>query len=191
LIACIAINYHVLSAVHQTHPGQHSTSLSTLVGLLVVAGIVLCVWAAGMSRIFTKAGRSGLLAFVPFVNYVVLFSISGHSPWGALGPRFGVWHWRMNRDLAASFDRGTLFAFGMALLPFLFMPIIGFSGDQYLRARDAGPVEINPGLQTSAPTYGGGAWGAPAAASAWSTASEQAIADAASGYRPPGADRPD
>jgi hypothetical protein len=56
-----------------------------------------------------------ILCFVPFLNLILLILL-------LLG-------------IAKKFDKGSLFVAGLAFLPFIFWPILGFGSAQYLGSR--------------------------------------------------------
>ncbi len=117
--------------------------------LLYVVPIVAGTW-----KIFQKAGEPGWAAIVPFYNIRVQLRIVGRSRWWMLAyaPSFlwaplivvgicvGV---MIGLDLAKSFGRSTAFGVGVGLLPFIFLPILGFGSDQYdgPRGTYAAPTE--------------------------------------------------
>jgi hypothetical protein len=109
---------------------------------IVCLAIVALVFA-GWWMIFTKAGEEGWKAIIPIYNFIVLMKIIGREWWWvvlALIPIVGLVIWIIvSLDLAKSFDRGTGFAIGLILLPFVFAPILGFGSDAY-KGPSAKPV---------------------------------------------------
>jgi uncharacterized membrane protein YhaH (DUF805 family) len=61
-----------------------------------------------MIRVAQRPGWWLLLLFIPFVNFIVLLVVTV--------------------DVAKAFGKGPLFALGLILLPFIFYPMIAFSG---------------------------------------------------------------
>jgi hypothetical protein len=116
--------------------------------LLVVAMLV------GMWKVFVKAGRPGWEAIVPFYNFYILITKVAIRPWwlflGILAvfiPFVGPFVMLavsilISIDVARNFNRGIGFAIGLALLPFVFYPILGFGQDKF----EPKPKEILPQL---------------------------------------------
>ena len=104
----------------------------------------LTVWAAvtvpgvllGWLWVFPKAGRPRWAALVPFYNvYVLVVGVARLSAlWYVL-----VWvpvvqiiaAILVNLEVARRFGRSEAFGLGLALLGFVFYPILGFSSSQY------------------------------------------------------------
>lgn len=104
----------------------------------------LMAWAAvtvpgvllGWLWVFPKAGRPAWAALVPFYNVYVL--VVGVARLGV------VWYILVfvpvvqviaailvNLEVARRFGKSEAFGLGLALLGFVFYPILGFSSDQY------------------------------------------------------------
>ena len=49
--------------------------------MIVIALVVAILQLAGMWKVFTKAGEKGWKCIIPIYNVVILFRISGLSPW--------------------------------------------------------------------------------------------------------------
>lgn len=104
----------------------------------------LTVWAAvtvpgvllGWLRVFPKAGRPAWAALLPFYNvYVLVVDVARLSAlWFVL-----VWvpviqivvAILVNVEVAKRFGKSEAFGLGLALLGFVFYPILGFGSDQY------------------------------------------------------------
>jgi hypothetical protein len=97
--------------------------------------VLVVLLIAGWWMIFTKAGEEGWKAIIPIYNVIVLLKIVGREWWWVLLmliPIVGFVVWIIVAlDLAKSFGRGTGFAIGLILLPFIFALILGFGGDTY------------------------------------------------------------
>ena len=109
---------------------------------LLVALAVVVATVAGQWRVFEKAGRAGWAVLVPFYNQYVTLKIGGNSGWWMLAlfvPLLNVLVlFKMFVDVARRFDRGIGYGLGLALLPFVFFPVLGF-GD-YAYRPEAGTV---------------------------------------------------
>lgn len=98
---------------------------------LGIAGVVI----AGMWKLFAKAGQPGWAAIVPIYNTYVMTQIVGRPIlWFILTfvPCVNLVAMVLIMiDLAKSFGKSTGYAIGMILLPFIFIPMLGFSDAQY------------------------------------------------------------
>lgn len=115
----------------------------------------LTVWAAvtvpgvllGWLGLFPKAGQPAWAALLPFYNvYVLVVDVAKLSTlWFIL-----VWvpvvqivvAILVNVEIAKRFGRSEAFGLGLALLGFVFYPVLGFGSDQYQEgtAEPVGPV---------------------------------------------------
>jgi hypothetical protein len=109
-----------------------------IVWLVVVVAVI-----AGMWKMFEKAGKPGWAAIVPIYNIIVLLEIVGRPLWWIvlfLIPCVSLVAWIIIAiDVAKAFGKDVGFGIGLALLGFIFIPILGF-GD----ARYVGPVAGSP-----------------------------------------------
>ncbi len=114
-------------------------SCGFMFGLLCVLLLVLICQA----MVFSKAGEPGWGAFVPIYNVVIMARIAGESEAKGLFCVFSgfipfvggfIQTWLMitfSIGIANNFGKGTLFGLGLAFLPFIFYPILAFSGGSY------------------------------------------------------------
>ena len=104
---------------------------------IYIAIYVLSV--AGLWMIFVKASEDGWKAIIPIWNTLIVLKIIGREWWWILLlliPVVDIVVWIIvSIDLAKSFRRGTGFGLGLAFLPIIFTPILGFGSDTY-----AGPA---------------------------------------------------
>jgi hypothetical protein len=110
-------------------------------GLLVAFGLLLfvipvvvgLVTAAGMWKVFAKAGQPGWAAIVPIYNVYILVTevadrdivwvlLSLFIPFAIVVPMI---------DVAEAFGKGTGYGLGLFLLGFVFFPLLGFGDAQY------------------------------------------------------------
>jgi hypothetical protein len=129
-----------------------SSSDSPVVNLIQLALCVLIV--AGQWKIFTKAGKPGWAALIPFYDLYVLLKVAGRPGWWLilfLIPLVNlVVLIIVSIDLAKSFGKSTAFGvLALALFPFVGYPMLGFGSATY-----------------NGPAAGGGASTAPAAPAA-------------------------
>ena len=107
--------------------------LSIIVSLLCLAIIVFVF--AGVWKTFTKAGQPGWAAIIPIFNLYVLIKTAGRPGWWLLLfiiPLVNiVMGFIVAIDVAKAFGKGTGFGIGLALLGFIFYPILGFGDATY------------------------------------------------------------
>ena len=105
-------------------------------------GVFMLVWlavvilmVAGMWKVFEKAGHPGWAAIVPFYNIYILTQIAGRDIlWFILLliPLVNiVASLLVSMDIARKFGQGAGYGIGLAFLPFIFYPMLGFGSAQY------------------------------------------------------------
>ena len=105
--------------------------------LYVLSGLTcMVVTIAGVWTSFSKAGRPGWAAIVPIYNYIVILDIAGKPWWWIflmIFVPFGVLIWGIMALIAfaENFGKGAGFGIGLALLPFVFSPLLGFGDAEY------------------------------------------------------------
>lgn len=117
----------------------------TILGIIFGIGItawIICIAIAILQiiatwKIFKKSGYEGWETLIPGHNEFVLFKMVGINPaWVLLEifftPSAIVFLFWKNIELAHSFAKSTAFGIGLALLPVIFYPILGFGKDQYV-----------------------------------------------------------
>lgn len=102
--------------------------------LFMLAFLVLIL--ASMWKIFEKAGRPGWEGIVPIYNiYIMITEIIGKPAWWIVLFFIPIVNFIasiiIGIDLAKSFGKGAGFGLGLALLGFIFYPILGFGDAQY------------------------------------------------------------
>lgn len=102
---------------------------------LVIELAILGLFIAGMWKIFAKAGQPGWMSLIPILNMYILVQISGREvlwfvlllvPCVNIVALVLVW-----MDVAKKFGQGPGFGLGLAFLPFIFAPILGFGSARY------------------------------------------------------------
>lgn len=100
------------------------------------AALLWLAGTAGLWRCFQKMGCQGWEAAIPVYRTWLLFHELYGDGWRMLRlllPFYNVYILlRTGIDLAFAFNRGVRFGLGLALLPFLFLPLLGFGGAIYL-----------------------------------------------------------
>src|SRR5476651_1733903 len=93
---------------------------------------VICV--AGIWKVFVKAGKPGWAAIIPIYNVIVLLEIAGKPIWWILLLLIPLVNLviaiLVSIEVAKKFGKGTGFGVGLALLGFIFYPILGFGDAQ-------------------------------------------------------------
>ncbi len=113
---------------------QNSNAAVELVVSVVYLAIAVLV-IAGFWKTFSKAGEPGWAAIIPIFNTYIMLKIAGRPWWWLILliipiVSFVVWI-VASVDIAKSFGKGTGFGIGLALLPFIFFPVLGFGDAQY------------------------------------------------------------
>jgi len=104
---------------------------------LIVYVALIAVVIAGMWAMFEKAGKPGWASIIPFYNTIVLLEIVGKPIWWfllMLVPFVNiVIAIIVMIDLSKAFGKDIGYAIGLILLPFVFIPILGFGDARYRR----------------------------------------------------------
>jgi hypothetical protein len=107
--------------------------------LALVVFIIASLW-----KVFTKAGQPGWAAIIPIYNAYVLLQIAGRPGWWLLLYFIPVVNFVIaiivSIDVAKAFGKGGGFGVGLALLSFIFYPILAFGDATYARPASAPPV---------------------------------------------------
>ncbi len=100
----------------------------------VAIGVIVTV---GLWKVYEKAGRPGWAAIVPFYNAYILVKIAGRPGWWLVLMFVPLVNMVIAiivaLDVAKAFGKGTGFGIGLALLSFIFYPILGFGDATYRR----------------------------------------------------------
>ncbi len=109
--------------------------MEIVLALVVGLGFLALMIASGW-KIFEKAGKEGWQCLVPFHNTIVTLDIIGKpGTWVFLLfiPYLGsfIMHIILSLGLASKFGKGTGFAVGLIIIPFVFLPLLAFSDAQY------------------------------------------------------------
>ena len=105
--------------------------------IVVVIELALAiVMIAGLWKTFEKAGQPGWGAIVPFYNAYLMCKIAGRPGWWLilfLIPCVNIIvAIIVALDIAKAFGKGSGFGIGLALLGFIFYPILGFGDARYI-----------------------------------------------------------
>lgn len=123
-----------LAAQEYEGGGEGIVAALGAVGSLFVLAVTLVV-IAGLWKVFTKAGEPGWAAIVPIYSAIVLAKVAGKEWWWGLLmllPCVGIIIFVIvSIGVAEKFGKGTGFGIGLALLPFVFYPMLGFGSAEY------------------------------------------------------------
>lgn len=96
---------------------------------------LVVVMLAGMWKVFVKAGKPGWAAIIPIYNIVVLLEIVGKPIWWVvlmLIPCVNIVVMILVCiELAKCFKKDPIYGVGLALLGFIFWPILGFGSAEF------------------------------------------------------------
>ncbi len=107
-------------------------SAGSLIPSLVIAALII----AGMWAAFSKAGKPGWAAIVPFYNMYVWLKVAGRPGWWFILLLIPVVNFVIgiivSIDFAKKFGKGGAFGFFMLfILGFIGYPLLGFGSAQY------------------------------------------------------------
>ena len=107
-----------------------NNNLVLLIDLVVGVLVIASLWV-----IYSKAGKPGWAAIIPFYNYYVLLQIVGRPGWWLILMFVPVVNVivaiLVYFDLAKSFGQGSGFGCAMIILPFIFFPVLAFGDYKY------------------------------------------------------------
>lgn len=124
-----------------------SAAVAALSAVIMVYAIIILAIAIiqiiAMWKLFNKAGEKGWKSIIPIYNMVILFKISGLSPWlilvylAAIIPFIGwvapiVMNAVLSYKLAKSFGKDGGWAVGLYFLPSIFYMILAFGKSVYV-----------------------------------------------------------
>ncbi|MBW3519776.1 DUF5684 domain-containing protein [Flavobacterium sp. NKUCC04_CG] len=116
-----------------------------MIGFIIYLAVIILIVAAQW-KIFAKAGKPGWAAIIPIYNIIVLLEIIGKPLWWiflflipGVNIIFMIWTYNL---LSKSFGKTEGFTVGIILLPFIFLPILGFGDAKYIGP--AGAEGTNP-----------------------------------------------
>jgi hypothetical protein len=108
-----------------------------IVGILImlVELAIAVLMIAGMWKVFVKAGEPGWAAIVPIYNIIIMLKIAGKPVWWVvlfLIPVVSlVIAILVAIGIAQRFGKSSGFGVGMAFLPFVFYPMLGFGDAKF------------------------------------------------------------
>jgi hypothetical protein len=101
----------------------------------LVSVVLAIVTAIGMWKVFEKAGQPGWGCLIPFYNVFLLLQMVNKPAWWLVlffVPLVNlVIAIILSVELASAFGKGGGFGVGLAFLPAIFYPLLGFGDAQY------------------------------------------------------------
>ena len=117
---------------------------------LIWVALMILVLAGGW-KMFTKAGKPGWAIIIPIYNLIVMLEIAGKPIWWVILffiPLVNiVVSVLMSIAIAENFGQGAGFGIGIWLLPFIFVPILGFGSAKYLAGDEPAAAPPTPERQ--------------------------------------------
>ena len=140
-------NYTTTYTSNTTDPAVAGAMLGFMMIMMVIYLAIFVIMAVSMWKLFTKAGKPGWAAIVPFYNIIVELEIIGRPLWWIallLIPfaNFVVAIWVMY-EFVRSYGKDTGYAVLTILFPIIMFPIMAFGKS----TRYVGPVAA------TVPTY--------------------------------------
>lgn len=104
--------------------------------VFVIELALVAATLAGMWGAFAKAGKPGWAALIPIYNLIVILELASRPLWWILLlliPCVNVLAILILMiDFAKAYGRGPAFGVGLALLGFIFWPLLGFGDAKYV-----------------------------------------------------------
>jgi hypothetical protein len=104
------------------------------IGLFIGLAILIVVFA-GMWKTFEKAGKPGWGCIIPIYNVILMLEIAGRPLWWFILLLIPIVDFVIGilvvLDIARNFGKSVGFGIGLAFLPFIFYPILGFGDARY------------------------------------------------------------
>ena len=116
--------------------GAAAATAAAVVGVVLLFELAIgVVVIAGMWATFAKAGKPGWAAIIPIYNIIVLLEVAKRPLWWIvlfIIPFVNIIAIIIaSLDVAKNFGKSGGFGVGLALLPFIFYPILGFGSARY------------------------------------------------------------
>jgi Family of unknown function (DUF5684) len=113
-----------------------SQMIMIVIYIVFIVGVIAGLWKA-----FEKAGKPGWAAIVPIYNVVVMLEIAGKPIWWLLLffiPCVNIIiSIVVSIAVAEAYGKSQAFGIGLALLGFIFWPILGFGDAKYVGPKTA------------------------------------------------------
>lgn len=127
--------YDDFPPIYETSVNQN-LNYYIILAIIFLIIIILILTLISLARVFKKANRSGISAFIPIYNIIVLLEITNFSRWYLfflLIPGINIFFYlSLMMSLANYFNKKKAFGFGLTFLPFIYYPILGFGSSEYI-----------------------------------------------------------
>ncbi|HEY1922304.1 MAG TPA: DUF5684 domain-containing protein [Tepidisphaeraceae bacterium] len=101
--------------------------IEMIIELALIAGAIAGCW-----KVFEKAGKPGWAAIVPIYNLMIMMEIAGKPLWWIVLCMIPFVNIVPMIAFAEKFGKPAGFGVGLALLGFVFFPLLGFGDAQYV-----------------------------------------------------------
>lgn len=125
--------------MYQDYPTVHETMILDMFWIwlaIIVFSVILFVTLLGLSKMFKKASIPSYYAFIPFYNLYKLLELCGISKINIVLffiPVINIYTYvKIGYELKDYFNKNIKFMILFLLLPFVAIPILGFSKDKYV-----------------------------------------------------------
>jgi hypothetical protein len=125
--------------LNQAQGGQVSPIFGLIIGIVYLAIVLITI--IGLWKTFTKAAEPGWASIIPIYNVIVLLKIAGKPLWWIIlffiplaNLVVGI---LASIGVAEKFGKGSGFGIGLAFLPFIFYPVLGFGSATYVGPKTA------------------------------------------------------
>ncbi|RPI59981.1 MAG: signal peptidase I [Planctomycetaceae bacterium] len=109
-----------------------------LIQLAITALVIVSMW-----KVFQKAGQPGWAAIIPIYNLVIIVKIANKPLWWIILLLIPIVNIIVYIAFAEKFGKSAGFGVGIALLGFIFMPILAFSDAKYLGGASVQPPPVH------------------------------------------------
>ena len=113
---------------------------SYFIPLIIIALLIALIMAFAFWKIFSKAGYPGWKCLIPVYNLIIFLQITGNKPQWIFILMIPVVNLVVAiillLDLGKVFGKRNAFRAGLIFLPFIFIPVLGFSRSQYYKSDD-------------------------------------------------------
>lgn len=117
-------------------PGAEAPNpiVALIFGIFFLAVMIFMI--ASVWKVFTKAGEPGWASIIPIYNIIVFLKIAGKPLWWIILCIIPVANLIVgilaSIGLAKNFGKSDGFGIGLAFLPFIFCPILGFGDAKFV-----------------------------------------------------------
>jgi uncharacterized membrane protein YhaH (DUF805 family) len=129
----------------QTGGGGGGAGVVGIVLLLLYLAVIVAV-IAGTWKAFQKADQPGWAAIIPIYNVYIMIKIGGNEWWWLVLTFIPIINiialFKISIDVAKGFGQGLGFGLGLAILSFIFWPLLGFGDYDYQGSPGAGEAAI-------------------------------------------------